>query len=397
MLKFAALSDSSGSYFLADRAREVTDLFERRGPGVWSGAAAERFGLCGVVTDDDLAAVLSGRPLGATLSPHPQRRRVGYDLTFAAPKPVSVLFAFEADAAARRIVNAHEHGVAVALSYLEDRGAVVNRSLAAGRVGLRTEGLLCATFTHGLSRSHDPHLHSHLVVANLARDEQGRFGSLDARVLRAHAPTADALYRAQLRFELSRDLGVSWQRGSDGHERIEGVADAVSWAMSGRSADVRSGERSRPAKEQAASRHDLEALWHERRRRAPQVTDLERTNVASRALDEHRFASMLYDHARPARTVVEAFAEAAGGGVEGSLARRNVVRLGVELGHGLAERPLSPREVIPSQRALRLLGARPTSRGPLESWWRRSETVERSREPLRVIAHERAAHDPFVR
>lgn len=168
MLKLSTISDPAGSYFLADPAHEVSDLFDRRRPGTWSGAAAERFGLGGSVEEQDLAAVLAGRPLGATLSPHPLRRRVGYDLTFAAPKPISVLFAFESDAAARRIVTAHEHGIDVALSYLEERGAVVGRSFGAERVGLKAEGLTCATFTHGVSRSHDPHLHSHVVIANLA-------------------------------------------------------------------------------------------------------------------------------------------------------------------------------------------------------------------------------------
>lgn len=83
--------------------------------------------------------------------------------------------------------------------------------------------------------------------------------------------------------------------------------------------------------------------------------------------------------------------------MEGTLARRNVARLGVELGHGLAELPLTPREVIPGQRALQLLGARPTNRGSLESWWRRNESLERTRDPARFIAHERTAREPFVR
>ena len=397
MLKLSTISDPTGSYFLTDPAREVTDLFERPNPGVWSGAAAERFGLGGAVEEGDLVAVLSGRPLGATVRPHPLRRRVGYDLTFAAPKPISVLFAFEGDAAARRIVTAHQHGIDAAVSYLEERGAVVSRALGSERVGLKAEGLTCATFTHGASRSGDPHLHSHLLVANLARDELGRFGALDARVLRAHAPTAEALYRAQLRFELSRDLGISWQRATDGRERIEGVGDSLCWALSGRSADVRAGERSRPAKVPVSSRRELLALWQERRRVAPQIADLDRTALRAGVVDEHRFASILFERARPARAVVAAFAEAAGGGVEGSLARGNVARLDVELGHGIAERSLAPRAVIPSQRAVRLLGPRPTNRGSLEAWWRRSESLERSREPSRVIAHEREGREPFVR
>ncbi|HXQ58451.1 MAG TPA: relaxase domain-containing protein, partial [Acidimicrobiales bacterium] len=47
-----------------------------------------------------------------------------------------------------------------------------------------------------------PHLHTHVVVANLGRGPEGRWSALDGRGLYAHASATDALYHAHLRYEL---------------------------------------------------------------------------------------------------------------------------------------------------------------------------------------------------
>ena len=68
------------------------------------GAGAERLGLVGTGRRDDLRAVLAGiapgtgglSPNGETIRPHP-RRVPGFDLTFKAPKSVSVLYAVTDD------------------------------------------------------------------------------------------------------------------------------------------------------------------------------------------------------------------------------------------------------------------------------------------------------------
>jgi conjugative relaxase-like TrwC/TraI family protein len=397
VLRINAISDSSGAYYLDDRALEVTDLFDAVSSGDWCGSAAARLGLSGAVMASDLASVLSGRPPEGTLSPDPRRTRTAYDLIFAAPKPVSALFALEPDPVARSVVAAHHRGVEAALSYLELRAAVVRRSAAGQPRGLEAEGLTAARFTHGLSRSGDPHLHSHLVVANMARDPEGRFGSLDARALRAHAPAAEALYRAQMRRDLSVTLDVEWQRGHDGLERISGISDALCVALSGRSADARARMPSRPAKEQASARSAAAAVWAERRRQAPMIEDRGRASVRAGEIDEHRFASALFDRSPSPRTVVAAFADAAWGGVDASLVLKGLERLASDLGHGVHEPLLAAGSVVPAGRVLRALGPRPTERGALEAWWRRSEAIERIVVDRTLSAVERAAREPLGR
>ena len=64
---------------------------------------------------------------------------VGFDLTFSAPKSVSVLFAAADELTAGQLVAAHESAVRAALDYVEDEAVRVrrgNRQLAAlGRTG----------------------------------------------------------------------------------------------------------------------------------------------------------------------------------------------------------------------------------------------------------------------
>ena len=74
------------------------------------------------------------------------------------------------------------------------RGAVTtvsNRSTGGGLIG--------AAFRHRTSRAGDPQLHTHVVVANTTRCEDGVWRALDGRHLYAHARTAGFLYQAELR------------------------------------------------------------------------------------------------------------------------------------------------------------------------------------------------------
>jgi conjugative relaxase-like TrwC/TraI family protein len=86
------------------------------------------------------------------------------DLTFSAPKSVSMLFAVgEADVSSA-LVDAHERAVEQALGYLE-REACWTRRGHGGADRVRGEGFVAAAYRHRMSRAGDPQLHTHVVVA----------------------------------------------------------------------------------------------------------------------------------------------------------------------------------------------------------------------------------------
>jgi conjugative relaxase-like TrwC/TraI family protein len=367
MLRIAPMSDQTGRYLLDDPALEVADLFGGVQRCRWEGASTALQGLGGAVRSVDLSTVLSGRLPFGTLEPSERRRVAAYDLIFAAPKPVSVLFASDEDSVARECVLGHEAAVRSALGYIEDRAAGVMRHRpGAVRSWLHVEGTVAAAFTHGASRSGDPHLHSHLILANRARAEDGRFGALDAMSLRAHGRAADAIYLTVLRAELRERLNLAFLRTVDGSTRIEGISDAACVALSGRAEEVRRGVIGPPPKVSQSRGQALE-LWTERRRQVVAFDDQPRFARSMDHIDEHRAAAELHDRPVTARSVVESLATAATGGMRVEALRQVLSRAEVPLGRGGAENRLGPG-VLPTHRALATLGPRPTDDHELSRW-----------------------------
>ncbi|MDA8291281.1 MAG: relaxase domain-containing protein, partial [Actinomycetota bacterium] len=252
--------------------------------GLWTGRLAATLGLSGDrVERGAVEALWSGvHPrTGETLDP--RHARVGvlaFDCTFSAPKSVSVVHAVARDPeVVSEIAGAHEASVAAALSYVEDEAGRVRRR-SGGEDRVVRSGLVAASFVHRVSRAEDPHLHSHVVVANLGKDEDGRWSALDGRALFLHAGTAGVLYRAQLRAELVSRLGVAWRWREDGFADLAGLRTEVVREFSRRSAEIaaslasegRSGarasrvaaSRTRAAKDLSVRYEELVARWTDR-------------------------------------------------------------------------------------------------------------------------------------
>ena len=230
MLNIGRMAPGRADYYLTAVARSddgVEGYYLARGeePGRWLGTGAEQLGLSGEVTGPQLRAVLDARhpSTGDQLAPHPARKVPGFDHTFRAPKSVSLLWALSDRATAEQVVAAHDTAVDAAIGYLQ-RAAGFTRRGAGGAETVEVEGFVAAAFRHRTSRADDPLLHTHVLVANLARTrDDGIWRTLDSRKLFAHAKTAGVLYQAQLRHELTARLGVAWGPVVNGHADIDGV------------------------------------------------------------------------------------------------------------------------------------------------------------------------------
>ncbi len=176
-------------------------------------AAAE---LSGEVSPDQLARLFqsvhpdTGEALGATYKVRADADRVtGWDLTFSAPKSLSVLWALGGGEVGMAAKEAHDAAVAASLEYLEEHAAFSRQ----GKAGIRqvdTEGLLGAAFVHRTSRAGDPQLHTHVLVSGRVRCEDGVWRALDSRGLHRELKPAGLVYHAALRAESERRLGVVW-------------------------------------------------------------------------------------------------------------------------------------------------------------------------------------------
>ena len=194
------------------------------------------------VEPDQLTAMLTGRnpvtgePLG--LKSAPGREPVpGFDLTFSAPKSVSLTWALGGHPVSGQVMEAHRAAVEAALSYME-RSACWARRGKGGRTFVPGNGFLAAAYVHRSSRAGDPQLHTHVLVANATLGPDGRWSRLYHPAIYEHARTASYLYAAHLRHELTLRLGVEWEPVVNGLADIRGFSAEELRAFSTRRAEI---------------------------------------------------------------------------------------------------------------------------------------------------------------
>ena len=280
MLSIGAMKGGQQDYYLA-LAREDYYLNGGEPPGLWHGQGAADLGLSGVVDGESLTRLFEGYHPTENRSLIQQQRyrerahQPGWDLTFSAPKSVSVLWSQADEATCRTLQQAHFTAVKAALDYLEDEIAVTRKGK--GGVDKEQARLIVATFEHHTSRAQDPQLHTHALVMNACTDEQGRTGTLESKGLYQAKMTAGAIYRAELAFQLEQTLRLTAERKGSVFE-IAGVSEPLITEMSKRRAEIEKalaegGYSSAAAAEIAAfstrqtkghvAQEELTAKWHE--------------------------------------------------------------------------------------------------------------------------------------
>jgi conjugative relaxase-like TrwC/TraI family protein len=134
------------------------------------GAAVTESAMTAVFRDgvDPLTDDALGRPY-SRFDDGKRHAVVGYDLTFTAPKSVSVLWALADDA--------HRAALASSLEFVEQR-VIRTRIGDSGRHQVRTRGMLAAAFDHWDTRAGDPNLHTHVVIANKVQGPDDAWRSL---------------------------------------------------------------------------------------------------------------------------------------------------------------------------------------------------------------------------
>jgi conjugative relaxase-like TrwC/TraI family protein len=230
MLSIGKLAGGAEGYYLRAVASGVEDYYLGSGeaPGRWVGAGSVRLGLAGVVSPEQLRLVLDGRDPAtgkSLLWVRRPDRLPGLDLTFSAPKSVSLLFALGDEQLSGFVRGAHDAAVGQTLGYLEREAGEVRRGKD-GRDRLPGGGFVAAAFRHRTSRAGDPQLHTHVLVANMTRGSDGRWSAFDGRQLYLQAKTAGTLYQAALRDQLA-PLGLAWVLHPNGTAEVDGIPRSV--------------------------------------------------------------------------------------------------------------------------------------------------------------------------
>jgi conjugative relaxase-like TrwC/TraI family protein len=309
VLSIGKLTVEQSRYYERQVAQGRDDYYSGRGesPGRWTGSGAGTLELGVRVDDDGFMALMDGRDpaTGERLKRVGGRSKVAaFDLTFSAPKSVSVLFAIGEPGMAGALVEAHESAVDAALGYLEREACRVRR----GRGGVRHEaggGFVAAAYRHRMSRAEDPQLHTHVVAANMARGADGRWTALDATPIYQHAKAAGYLYQAHLRAAVRERLPwVRWGPVRNGMAEIEQLAPEVLREFSTRRRQMEERERELVAAGVEVGDSGREAIAHDTRARkrygvetAP-WRDVVRARAAEHGLGVREIAALVLGPAR---------------------------------------------------------------------------------------------------
>lgn len=151
----------------------------------------------------------------------------GFDLTFTAPKSASVLWALADPKTQAAVVAAHRAAVDEALALVEDR-ALFTRVGQRSCAQVPTQGMIAAAFDHWDTRTGDPNLHSHVVIANKVQGPDGGWRSVDSRALHHAVVAVSEVYDNLFADHLARDLPVSWSWRPRGPRRTPRSRSTVS-------------------------------------------------------------------------------------------------------------------------------------------------------------------------
>lgn len=247
MSKGALSAAQAETYYEEKYAQDDYYSEKQRVVGEWFGRGAEALGLSGEVASENFGAILRGqRPSdGEVLVRNANgrsERRAGWDATFNAPKSVSIQALVAGDG---NLADAHQRAVTRALKELEQY-ALSRRN--GGSEWVATNNVVAARFDHVAARPSqgvddgygpDPHLHTHVVIANMTLRPDGLWRGLDPVEIYRSQSFATAVYRSELAREAQR-LGYEIEiTGADGRWELNGYTRQQVMVFSRRRQDIK--------------------------------------------------------------------------------------------------------------------------------------------------------------
>jgi conjugative relaxase-like TrwC/TraI family protein len=276
----------AGDYYLSEAGERV------EAPGRWilgeQGAAALGVDIERVVAAEDFRAVMGVR--------HPETgemlRRVGgngeavcaIDVTFSAPKSVSVVWALASPELRGQIESVQERAVDRALAYATAQVEMTRRRLDQQTVVReRASEMVASSWRHTtaravVGRAPDPQLHSHTLIHGAIRSD-GELVAVDSRSWFVHQREIDAAYLSELAQGMER-LGFAVERETGRRARyfeLAGVPEGLRERFSGRHAQVQAAIQTRLDAKTTALEKTLKAGGTDAAIAAEQLEVLERS------------------------------------------------------------------------------------------------------------------------
>lgn len=236
----------AGLYYVNDPNREARprsrdEYYVRDGGGIWwtTGETIVRHGAqIDKETFRDLCEGIdprTGKPLVRGSGP---KHRAGWDITFSAPKSLSVLWMAGDEKQRAELHALHRGAVEDALRFLVDEGLVEMRLGAGGSLREPPADVIVGRFDHYTSREGDPNIHTHAVLLNAAGcHERGKYRTLEPEKLFEYQLVLGGAFRASLAHRLA-GIGFSLREAGRNQFEIAGIPQSVIEAFSKRSHQI---------------------------------------------------------------------------------------------------------------------------------------------------------------
>ncbi|MCT9515821.1 relaxase domain-containing protein [Acinetobacter baumannii] len=203
MMSFKSISNTTQAAQYYENLA-VEDYYELGGEpvGYWLGQLQSALYIAGQVQTGELGKMLqgyhpiTGEALASNAGPD---HKGGWDMTFSAPKSVSVAWALANPETKTAIQNAQKKAVEAGVRFLE-KHAFSSRDR--GEMSGSINQIIAAAYEHSTSRMLDPQLHTHVLVANIGLRADGSVCAIDFDSRWKLA--VGAIYRAELAIELQQ-------------------------------------------------------------------------------------------------------------------------------------------------------------------------------------------------
>jgi len=199
----------------------LDDYYAKQLPGQWFGKGAESLGITGGVNREEFINLLHGRsPDGDELiqTASNGEHRAGLDLTFSAPKSISILNIFREE-----FREAHLKAVISTLDYVQKNFIQARETHDGVTEKVNTGNLVAALYEHTLSRQEDPQLHTHAVIMNATERNDGQWRAITNESLFDNKMLIGQVYRNELARIITQEMGYSIISDSKGLFEIKGI------------------------------------------------------------------------------------------------------------------------------------------------------------------------------
>ena len=237
-IKVLKSAESAVNYYL-----NVAEYYLADSNAIWQGKAKDFLSLPEKINKEVFLSLLEGNmPDGKKLQNLQGEHRPGFDITFSAPKSLSVLVGL---GIVPELAKLHDKAVSYTLQKIEAEFAEARVNQNGEYVYQKTGNLLFGTFRHLTSRANEPDLHTHCPVLNLTHvegdfrslssDKNRNFGVLEQ--IQNYAHYCGLIYRQELG-NLLKDYGYVLKTAGDGLFEIEGVPDDINQCFSSRRKEI---------------------------------------------------------------------------------------------------------------------------------------------------------------